>query len=88
MVPEILRTKDRIFCHFEPFFAHLPTKNPKNQNFEKMKKASADIIISHKCTKNHDHMLYCFWDMVGGGCKCGHVLTSCDNKNIITDYSS
>ena len=31
----------------------------KIQNFEKMKKTSGDIIILHKCTKNHDHMLYC-----------------------------
>ena len=21
------------------------------------------IVILHKCTKNHDHMLYCSWDM-------------------------
>ena len=36
-----------------------PTNNPKNQNFEKMKKTSGDIVILLKCTKNHDHMLYC-----------------------------
>ena len=28
-----------------------------------MKKTSVDIIILHKCTKNHDHMLYCSLDM-------------------------
>ena len=42
----------------------LPPKNPENQNFEKIKKKkkknAGDIIILHKCTKNHDHMLYCF----------------------------
>ena len=27
-----------------------------------------DIIILHKCTKNHDNMLYCSWDMVHDGC--------------------
>ena len=27
------------------------------------KKTPGDIIILHKCTKNHDHMLYCFWDI-------------------------
>ena len=58
MVPEILSATDRIFCHFGQFFAYLPPKNPKNQNFEKIKKAPGDIIILHKCTKNHDHMLY------------------------------
>ena len=34
-----------IFCHFGQFFAFLPTNNPKNQNFEKMKKTGEDIVI-------------------------------------------
>ena len=34
-----------IFCPFTPL---------ENQNFEKMKKASGDVIILHMCTKNHD----------------------------------
>ena len=67
MVPEILSATDRIFCHFGQFFVHLPPKNPKNQNFEKMKKAPGDIIL-HKCTKNHDHMLCCSWDTMHDGC--------------------
>ena len=29
-----------------------------------------DIIILHKCTKNHDHMLYCSWDMAHDRCNC------------------
>ena len=37
-------------------------KNPKNQNFEKMKKIAGDIIILHMCTKNHNHMRYSSWD--------------------------
>ena len=61
---------DRIFCHFGPFFVYLPPKNPKNQNFEKMNKMPEDITILNKCTKNHDHMLYCSWDMVCDGCNC------------------
>ena len=36
---------------FSPFY--LPN-NPKNQNFEKLKKTSGDIIILHMCTKNYD----------------------------------
>ena len=59
MVAEILSGTDKIFCHFGQFFAHLPLKNQKNQNFEKMKKLPEDIIILHKCTKNQDQMLYC-----------------------------
>ena len=29
---------------------------------------SVDIIILHKCTKNHDHMPYCSWNTACGGC--------------------
>ena len=47
-----------ILDHFLPF------SHPKNlKNFEKMRKKAGDIIILDMCTKNHDHMLYCFWDM-------------------------
>ena len=45
---------------FLPFYPH---NNPKNQNVEKLKKTPGDIIILHNCTKNHDHILYCSWDM-------------------------
>ena len=56
-----------ILGHFLPFN---PTNNLKHQNFEKIKKALGDNIILHQCTKNHDHMLYCFWDMACNGCNC------------------
>ena len=49
---------------FSPF---TPPNNPKSKNFEKMKKALEDIIILHKSTKNHDHMLYCSLDMACNG---------------------
>ena len=55
-----------ILDHFLRFY---PTNNPKNQNFEKLKKAPGDIIISHKCTKNQD-MLYCSLDMQRIGFNC------------------
>ena len=62
---------DRIFCHFGLFLALLPplppSNNLKSKNFEKMKKAPEDIIILHKSTKNHDHMLYCSLDMARNG---------------------
>ena len=45
---------------FLPFY---PPNNPKNQNFEKLKKIPGDIIILHKCNKNHDHMLHCSLEM-------------------------
>ena len=36
-----------------------------------------DIIILHKCTTNHDHMLYCYWDMVRDRCNYLGNTSSC-----------
>ena len=38
MVPKTLSMTDRIFCHFGPFFALLPFKQPKKSKFWKNKK--------------------------------------------------
>ena len=54
-----------ILDHFLPFYS---PNNPKNQNFEKIKKNPGDITILHKCTKNQDHMPYCSWDMARDRC--------------------
>ena len=35
-----------------------------------MKKTPGNNIILHKCTKNHNHKLYCSWDMICDGCNC------------------
>ena len=56
-----------ILDNFLPFY---PPNNPKNQNFEKMKKTPGDIIILHMCTKNYDQMMYGSWDMVCDRCYC------------------
>ena len=40
-----------ILDHFLPFY------NIKNQKFEKLKKASGDIILDRR-TKNYDQMMY------------------------------
>ena len=54
----------RFFCHFELFFAFLPSKQPKKSQFWKIeKKTPGDIIILHMCTINDDHMMYGSWDM-------------------------
>ena len=58
MVPEIWSGMGRTFCHFGLFFALLPPNNPKNQNFEKMKKTPGDIIILQMRTLNDNHMMY------------------------------
>ena len=48
-----------------------------------MKKTPGDIIILHKCTKNHDHMLYCSWDMACDRCNCyfSFWAISCPKKS-------
>ena len=51
-----------VFCPFNP------PNSPKNNNFKKLKTPPGYIIILHMCTKNHDHMLYCSWDMVHDRC--------------------
>ena len=56
-----------ILGYFLTFYLH---NSPKNLNFYKIKKVLWEIIILHKCTKNHDHMLYCSWDMACDGCYC------------------
>ena len=53
---QVQRTK--FFLIFGLFFALLPPNNPKNQNFEKMKKTSGDTIILQMCTINENHMMY------------------------------
>ena len=62
-----------IVCSFIPL-PPLPLPRPpnslNNENFKTMKETPGDIIISHKCTKNHDHMPHCSWDMVCEGCNC------------------
>ena len=49
-----------ILCPFTP----LATSKIK---ILKMKK-TGDIIILHKCTKNHDHILHCSWGMACDRC--------------------
>ena len=57
-----------ILTYFFPFY---PPKNPKNQNFEKRKKAHGDNIILHICTINYN-MMYGSWDM------------ECDTQNFLS----
>ena len=53
--------------YFLPFY---PLTWPKNKNFKNVKKAPGDVIILHKRTKNHDHMLYCSWDTLSDRRNC------------------
>ena len=54
-----------ILGYFLPYY---PTNSLKNRNFRKMKKTPGDIILLHRCPNNHDHMLYCSWDMAHEEC--------------------
>ena len=70
MVPEIWSTKDRFFVILGHSLAFYPTNIQKNQNFEKIKKTSGDIIILHLCTTNDDHMMYGSGDM-----ECNRIIS-------------
>ena len=48
---------------FWTIFALLPSKNLQKQNFENTKKITGDITSLHKCTKNHNHIMYGSWDV-------------------------
>ena len=67
MALHIWSATDKIFVILDNFLPFNPPNNPKNQNFEKLKKAPGDTIILNKCTKNHEHMLYCSLDMAHKG---------------------
>ena len=53
------RDGQNFFSFWTIFLPVYPPNTPKNKNFEKNEKTPGDIIILHKCTKNHDHMLHC-----------------------------
>ena len=47
-----------IFSHLDHFLHFHPPNNPKNKNFEKMRKPTGDIITLHVCTINDNHIMY------------------------------
>ena len=70
-VPKICCMTDVVVIFlFGLFFVFLPPNSPKNENFKKKKKIPGDITILQKCIKNHDHMLYCSWDLACDKCNC------------------
>ena len=60
------------FLSFWTVLPFYPPNNPKNQNFEKMKKAPGDITILHMFTINDNHIMYRSWD------------TECDVQNFLS----
>ena len=55
-----IRHDGQFLLHFGSFD---PPNNPKNQNFEEMKKAPADTILHLRIT--YDDMIYGSWDIEG-----------------------
>ena len=64
-VPEIQSETEPFVTlgHFIALLTPSTPNNPDNQNFEKLKKASGDVIILNLCNKKHDHMMYVYSDM-------------------------
>ena len=53
-----------ILGYFLPFHPPPPPPPPQeNQNFEKIKKALADVVLLHVCTLYEDQMMYGSWDI-------------------------
>ena len=63
------------FVILDNFLLFYIPNNPQNQNFEKMKKASGDIIILHKCNINNNHTMCGSWDM------------KCDRQNVLSFWT-
>ena len=71
----VQRTK--LFVILDRFLPFYPPNNPKNQNFERMKKAAGDIIILHRCTINDNHMMHGSWNIERGGQNFLSFWTTC-----------
>ena len=71
----------QIFVILDCFLLFYPPNNPKNKNFEKLKKDPGDIIILHMCTKNHDQVLYCSLDMQPS--KLATANCNCRDKTVL-----
>ena len=61
-------------CYFSFWVTFSPLTSLKSQKMKLSqkwkKKTPGGINIYHKCTKNHDHVLYYSWDMAPDGCSC------------------
>ena len=69
-VPKTWHVTDVIIFHFGHFLPFYPPNLSEKWNFQKNEKKPWDNIILHTCTKNHDHMLYCCWDIACYRCNC------------------
>ena len=51
------------FLSFWTVFCYFTSINPKNQNFEKLKKGPEDIIILHMHAAINENQMYCSWNV-------------------------
>ena len=58
--------------NFLSFWVIFCPSTPENQNFEKLKKTTWDVIILHMSTINDNHMMYGSWNME---CKTLNLLS-------------
>ena len=71
MVSEIWSATARIFLSSWAIFCLFTPLKARKAKISKKFKKRLDIyiyVILHNCTKNHDHMLYCSWDMARDRC--------------------
>ena len=74
MVPEIWSVTDRTFLSFWTVFCPFtPLTTWKIKILKNRRKQPGDVIILHKCTKNHDNMLYCSLHMVHNGLEISSI---------------
>ena len=66
---EVQQTGIFVFLgNFLSFYQPPPLPNSLKKENIKNEKKPGDIIILHKCSKNHNHLLYCSRDMVHDRC--------------------
>ena len=58
----------KIFVILDCFLPFYPLTTQKVKILKNWIRTPGDIIISQKCIKNGDHMLYCSWNMVHDKC--------------------
>ena len=70
---DVKRDRQNFLSFWTVFCLFTPLTTPKIKIFKIWKKKKknnnpGDIIILHKCTKNHDHVLQCSLDIAHNGC--------------------
>ena len=70
MVPEIRSEQTEFFVALGHFCPITPLTARKSKLKKKMKKSPGDVIILHKCTKNHDRILHFSCDTERDRCNC------------------